>query len=113
MSDYLCLVVAADVDDYVDWCRATGRTPLNGTVYAISSGTGTFVTRRRTFQVTDRWREDKDNRRTVQRLLRGHSIDQPVPYGDENGPWAADRIPDLSWPTWWQRVTGELHRQGA
>lgn len=102
MSRYLCLVVAADADDYVDWCRSAGRTPFDGSAWALSSRTGASVTQRRTFQVTDRWRQDADksNRRVVRELLRGG-----VPYGDENGPWPDDRMPDLSWPTWWQRIT--------
>ncbi|WP_394436264.1 hypothetical protein [Streptomyces sp. SGAir0957] len=105
MSTYLCIVLAADVDDYLDWCRAAGCTPLRGTAYALSGDTGTFVTRRRTFQVTDRWRENKKNRAIVQHLLYGDAIDAPVPYGDEAGPWPAEQIPDLSWPSWWQRLT--------
>lgn len=110
MSSYLCIVVAADIDDYVDWCRRSGRTPLGCTIYAISSGSGVHAARYRTFQVTDRWREDSGNRETVRRLIHGHAMDKPVPYGDERGPWTDDQIPDLSWPTWWQRVRASVMR---
>ncbi|MEV0556245.1 hypothetical protein AB0I27_22685 [Streptomyces sp. NPDC050597] len=109
MSRYLCLVVAADVDDYVDWCRSAGRTPFNGSAWALSSWTGAAVTQRRTFQVTDRWRQDADkgNRRIVRELQQ-----EGVLYGDEDGPWPEERVPDLSWPTWRDRLT-RRHRQAA
>jgi hypothetical protein len=101
-TPYLLLVLAAGADDYTDWCRATGRTPFDGSAWAISSGTGCVVTNRRTFQVTERWRERKGNRRILAGL---HA--SGVPYGDEQGPWPDGRVPDLSWPTPWQRL---LHR---
>jgi len=102
---YLLLVLAADVDDYVDWCHRTGRTPLDGTnAWAISSGTGACVTKRRTFQVTERWREDKDNRRILQGFWNPLPFDSAVLYGDEEGPWPEGQAPDLSWPTLWQRL---------
>jgi hypothetical protein len=102
---YLLLVLAADADDYVDWCRRTGRTPLDGTnAWAISGGTGACFTNRRTFQVTERWREDKGNRRIVQRFKDPLPFDVVVRYGDEDGPWPEQRVPDLSWPTVWERL---------
>ena len=106
-SRYLLLVLAADADDYVDWCRRTGRVPLDGTnAWSISGGTGACVTKLRTFQVTERWREDKDNRRTLHQFRNPLPFDAVVEYGDENGPWGKDRVPDLSWPTVWQRLLG-------
>jgi hypothetical protein len=110
VSDYLCIVLAADVDDYVDWCRHTGRTPFDGTAWAISDGTGIAVTHKRTFQVTDRWRDNKHNRRIMKRLGDDRWLGGTVPYGDETGPWPTERVPDLNWPTCWQRVKGKLAR---
>lgn len=103
MSDYLCIVLAADAHDYVAWCRHTGRTPFDGTAWAISRDTGRLLGGKRTFQVTDRWRENKHNRRIVKQLGDTHRLAGAVPYGDEDGPWPDDRIPDLNWPTCWQR----------
>lgn len=103
-GNHLCLILAADANDYVDWCRRSDRIPFDGTAWAISSGTGEFVTSRRTFQVTDRWQEGKSNRRIVREFADSRRLYGVVPYGDENGPWPAERIPDLNWPTWWQRV---------
>lgn len=105
---YLLLVLAADADDYLDWCCRTGRTPLDGTnAWAISGGTGACLTKRRTFQVTERWREDKNNRRILQRFRDPLPFDEVVRYGDEKGPWPEERVPDLSWPSLWGRI---LHR---
>lgn len=104
-TPYLLLVLAADADDYAAWCRETGRTPLDGSAWAITSGTGRPVTRRRAFQVTERWRERKANRRTLAQLQA-----DGVPYGNEQGPWPRERMPDLSWPSAWQRL---LHRTAA
>ncbi|GAA2629504.1 hypothetical protein [Streptomyces axinellae] len=105
---YLLLVLAADGDDYVDWCRRTGRVPLDGTnAWAISSDTGDGLTTRRTFQVTDRWRENRANRRILERFRAPLPFDTTVRYGDENGPWPEERVPDLSWPSTWRRL---LHR---
>lgn len=95
MTKYLCIVVAGGPEDYVTWCRNTGRTPLSGTAWAITEDTGSMF-QPKTFQVTDRWKEDKRNRRTVRALLAAG-----VPYGDEDGPWPAERIPDLTWPRRW------------
>ena len=104
MSNYLCLVLAADAHDYVKWCRQTGRTPFVGSAWAISRSTGASLTGRRTFQATDRWRENKCNRRLVQQLAEDRPPFGPVPYGDEDGPWPSERIPDLSWPSRWRRI---------
>jgi hypothetical protein len=102
-SEYLCLVLAADVDDYVAWCRSTGRTPLGGTFFAITAYAGIVVTHRRTFLVTDRWRERSSNRRIVQQLQDPKASGGTVSYGDENGPWSSEQVPDLTWPGWWRR----------
>lgn len=99
-TPHFLLVLAADAKDYAAWCRETGRTPLDGTsAWAISHRTGVVLTRHRTFQVTERWQEKKENRRILQGLRR-----DGVPYGDEGGPWTEDQVPDLSWPTVWQRL---------
>ena len=104
MSDsHLCLVLAANDQDYLNWCERTGRQPLDGSnAWALSGWTGFFwhgQSRPRTFQVTDRWKECRQNRRTLADLRR-----HGVPYGDEDGPWPAERIPDLHWPSWWERL---------
>lgn len=106
MSDF-CIVLAADADDYVRWCRQTGRAPFIGTAWAISRDTGAILGSRRTFQVTDRWRENQHNRRLLKELADTDRLGGAVPYGDEDGPWTPERIPDLSWPTWWQRRRGK------
>lgn len=102
---HLLLVLAAHGDDYVAWCKTTGRTSFGSNAWAISAGTGIFVTHHRTFQVTDRWQEDPSNRRT----LRGLQADG-VPYGDEHGPWPPERVPVLTWPSWWRRMQARLRR---
>ncbi|WP_405559020.1 hypothetical protein OHV08_34125 [Streptomyces canus] len=112
IGNCLCIVLAADAHDYVDWCRATQRTPFDGTAWAISRDTGLALGGRRTFQVTDRWRENQHNRHLVRQFSDGDGLDGVIPYGDEDGPWPAERTPDLSWPSWWQRFTTR-HRQAA
>ncbi|WP_128803708.1 MULTISPECIES: hypothetical protein [unclassified Streptomyces] len=95
---WLVIVLAADFTDYRAWCKNSGRLPLEGSAYAASDATGIVLTSRRVFQVTDRWKERKRNRAILLQLERAR-----VQYGDETGPWPQERIPDLTWPTWWQR----------
>lgn len=97
----LLLVLAVDADDYMAWCALNGRIPLTTNTWAITERTGFYVAgHSRTFQVTDRWREHKYNRKILAGLRR-----MGVPYGDELGPWPDSQVPDLSWPTQWQRLT--------
>lgn len=107
-GNYLCLVLAADDQDYLDWCERTGRRPLDGSAWALSGWTG-FIWHghSRCLQVTERWRERSRNRRVLADLRR-HGVE----YGDENGPWTAERVPDLGWPSRWQRLT-RRSRQAA
>ena len=101
-ATYFVVVLAADVDDYADWCHASDRTPFATSAVMISAFNGfELFQERRTFQVTDRWRESSRNRAFLD-VLRV----QEVPYGDEEGPWPAERVPDLSWPAAprWRRL---------
>lgn len=105
----LVLVLAADADDYVAWCRARDRQPFATTAWAITQWTGSmWHGSRRTFQVTDRWRENTSNRRLLAELRK-----QGVLYGDEHGAWPSERVPDLSWPTRWQRIRTRIAGRSA
>lgn len=96
-TPHFVVVLAADVDDYADWCGRSDRTPFTTSAVMISRHNGfDLLHDRRTFQVTERWRETSRNREFVD-VLHG----QGVSYGDEGGPWAVDRVPDLSWSTGW------------
>jgi hypothetical protein len=104
-GNHLLLVLAADDQDYIDWCEETGRRPCEGSAWAISGWTGfLWYGHSRCFQVTDRWIERGRNRGTLADLKR-----HGVLYGDENGPWAPWRAPDLSWPSWWRRAFQNVH----